>query len=329
MEDKISPDNLTLGVDLGGTKIETALVDDAGHVLSSKRCPTDPSNNPDKIISDIVAGARACLSQAGKKALALGVGAAGQIDKSGMVHFSPNLEGWHDVPLGARLGDALKLPVAVTNDVRAATLGEWRHGAGQGVNDLVCLFAGTGIGGGVVTGGHLLEGCQNTAGELGHTTIVAGGRQCHCPNQGCLEAYAGGWAIAERAQEAVRSDRDMGRRLIALAGNIEHISAITVSQAFRQGDPLSQRLVADTVLYLAAGVINIVNTFNPCLIILGGGVIQGMPEYVSLIEPVVRAKALQTSVESVRITTAALGNKAGVIGAAVFARDYISRKEQK
>ena len=121
-----------------------------------------------------------------------------------------------DADSADQLEAALALPVMVTNDVRAATYGEWLYGAGQGITDLVCLFIGTGVGGGVVSGGKLLEGCNNTAGELGKTTINADGRQCHCRNRGFLEAYAGGWAIGERAQEAVRSDPKAGQSLITL-----------------------------------------------------------------------------------------------------------------
>jgi len=221
MPEKDSDDSLTLGVDLGGTKIETSLVDSTGRIIASQRSPTRLEKGPDGIIMDIIACVNGCLGEASKSARALGVGMAGQIEKdSGIVRFSPNL-GWHNVPLQARLEAALALPVMVTNDVRAATYGEWLYGAGQGVADLVCLFIGTGVGGGVVSGGKLLEGCNNTAGELGHTTIITDGRQCHCRNRGCLEAYAGGWAIAERAQDAVRSDPRAGQPLIELAGSIE------------------------------------------------------------------------------------------------------------
>ncbi len=318
---------LTLGIDLGGTKIESALVDDDGSILVSNRCPTPASKDSDMVIANIIASARDCLDQARQSAVAAGIGAAGQISKEGVVRSSPNLEVWRDVPLRQRLQNELGLPVVLTNDVRAAMWGEWRHGAGRGINDLVCLFVGTGIGGGVVSGGKVLEGCGNTAGELGHTTIVTGGRQCHCPNQGCFEAYAGGWAIAERAREAVIADPRAGQTFIEIAGDVENISAITVTQAYRKGDPLARRLVAETAQYLAAGVVSIINIFNPCLLIIGGGVIYGMPEYASMLEPVVRAKAIQATVERVRITISPLGNKAGVIGAAALARDYISRKE--
>jgi glucokinase len=245
---------------------------------------------------------------------------AGQVEReTGVIRFAPNL-GWRDVDLGSRLQKELGMHVVVTNDVRAATFGEWQHGAGQALDDMVCLFIGTGIGGGVVSGGRLLEGCRNSAGELGHMTIVPDGRDCHCPNRGCLEAYAGGWAIAKRAQEAAVANKDDGHRLVTLAGSVEQISAATVAQGYDVGDPLARRLVEETALYLAAGAVGIVNAFNPCLLVLGGGVIVGLPFMVTLIESTVRARALQAAVEGLRIVTAALGDKAGVVGAAAMAR---------
>lgn len=317
---------LTLGVDVGGTKIETVLVDAAGRILASHRYPTQPEKGPDGVIANIVTSVEVCLGEADQKAQGLGIGVAGQVDRaSGMLRFAPNLVGWYNVPLQAKLEETLGLPVVVNNDVRAATWGEWQHGAGQGVNDLVCLFVGTGIGGGVVSSGQLLEGCANTAGELGHITIVAGGRRCRCPNRGCLEAYAGGWAIAERAQEAVRADPKSGQTLVTLAESIQQISAATVTQAYTDGDPLANHLVEETAQYLAAGVVGIVNAFNPCLLVLGGGVIEGLPGYVSMIEPLVRANALKAAVEHLRIVTAALGTKAGAIGAATLARNKVGK----
>ena len=311
---------LTMGVDLGGTKIETALVDAAGHILSSHRRLTHLDKGPDRVIADIVMSVETCQGEVSKRAQALGIGVAGQVDRAGTLRFAPNL-GWRNVPLQQRLEETLNMPVAINNDVRAATWGEWQHGAGQGVDDLVCLFVGTGVGGGIVSGGRLLEGCRNTAGELGHITIVSGGRRCHCPNQGCLEAYAGGWAIAKRAQEAVSSDPEAGQCLLTLAGSVREISAATVTQAYTDGDLLASRLVEETAQYLAAGVVSIVNTFNPRLLVLGGGVIQGLSEYVCKVERTVRENALQAAVEGLCIVTAALSDKAGVIGAAALARD--------
>jgi glucokinase len=318
----LKSDLLTLGVDIGGTKIDTALVDAAGTIISTYYRLVDPTKDPDKTIFDVIDSVKICLHESGKKASALGIGVAGQIDKDlGLVRYSPNLPTWHNVPLGARLKEALDIPVSVNNDVRVITWGEWQHGAGQGEKDLVCLFVGTGIGGGIVSNGRLLEGCHNTAGELGHMTVVAGGRKCHCPNEGCLEAYAGGWAIAERARDAVRANPQAGQALLDLAGEIDRISSITVSQAYQSGDPLAQRLVKDTAKYLSAGLVSIVNAINPCLIIVGGSVIIGLPDLVPLVEKRVHSLALQTPLENLRITTAKLGNKAGVIGAAALARN--------
>jgi glucokinase len=317
-------EKLTLGVDIGGTKIDTALVDESGQIVSSYYRLLEPARNPDRAIADIIDSVRICHEQSGRKALALGIGVAGQIDKEkGVVCGSPNLPDWHNVPIGPRLEEALKIPVAINNDVRVITWGEWQHGAGKGVDDLVCLFVGTGIGGGVVSHGHLLEGCCNTAGELGHMTVVAAGRKCHCPGEGCLEAYAGGWAIAERARDIVRANPQAGQVLVALAGDVEKITSITVSRAYQNGDPLAHRLMKDTAKYLAAGLVSIVNAFNPCLIILGGSVILGFPDLLPAVEKRVRELALQKPLEELRITTAALGNKAGVIGAAALARQLI------
>jgi glucokinase len=315
---------LTLGVDLGGTKINTALIDLSGNIIYSHYRFINPAKDPDVAITEIIDSAQICVKESGKEALALGLGVAGQIDKDqGIVRSSPNLPDWKNVPLKSRLESSLQIPVTVNNDVRVSTWGEWQHGAAMGLTDFVCLFVGTGVGGGVVSKGQILEGSHNTAGELGHMTVVAAGRKCHCPNEGCLEAYVGGWAIAERTQDAVRANPEAGKLLISIAGNISDISAITVSQAYHINDPLASRIIKDTSKYLSAGLVTIVNTFNPCLIILGGGVIQGLPELIILAEKRVRTFALQSALENLKISCGSLGDKAGVIGAAALARTII------
>jgi glucokinase len=311
---------LVVGVDLGGTKIEAALVDAGGRIVTSQRRATQAERGFDRVIDNVAACVGKCLDKASGPVRGVGIGVAGQIERdSGVIQFAPNLMGWSDLPIKARLETALALPVVVVNDVRAATYGEWRYGAGQGTDDLVCCIVGTGIGGGVVTGGRLLEGCHNIAGELGHMTIVAGGRQCHCRNQGCFEAYAGGWGIEARTREVISDEPEFGKRLIELAGSIEAISAATVTASYLEGDPLARRIVAETGHYLAAGLVGIINIFNPCLLILGGGVIDGLPEYIALAEPEIRRHILGKS-DELRIVTTALGNKSAVIGAAALAR---------
>jgi glucokinase len=204
--------SFTLGVDLGGTKVVTGLVDANGLILSVHRYPTHPEMGTSKIFEDIVASVDGCLRKAGVKACALGIGVAGQVDSTGVVCFAPDLP-LRDEPLRARLEKKLGMRVVVTNDVRAATYGEWYHGARKGVDDLVAIFVGTRTGGGIVSDGRLLHGYSNMLGELGHITIVEGGRQCRYRNLGCLEAYIGGWAIAKRAREAVSARPKEGERL--------------------------------------------------------------------------------------------------------------------
>jgi glucokinase len=211
----------------------------------------------------------------------------------------------------------------VVNDVRAATWGEWRYGAGVGADEVVVLFLGTGIGGGVITGRKILAGCSNAAGELGHTTIVVEGRRCHCRNKGCLEAYAGGWAIAERAQEMIRRNPTAGQRLIQLAGSIYNISAAIVSQAFKEKDWLATLIVKETGKYLSAGLVGIVNSFNPCLLVLGGGVIEGLPILVTIAKKTIKERALEAVIKKLKIKKSALGENAGIIGAASLAQDQL------
>ncbi|MBN1189559.1 MAG: ROK family protein [Dehalococcoidales bacterium] len=322
--DKIVNSFLTLGIDLGGTKIDTALVDSSGSILSSHYRLVGPKKDPDSVISKIKDSVSICLKETGKGALALGIGVAGQSDKeSGIVRSSPNLPEWKDVSLGPRLREAFGIPVFINNDVRLITWGEWQYGAGKGIRDMVCLIVGTGVGGGVISGGCMLEGNCNTAAELGHITVVAGGRKCRCPGEGCLEAYTGGWAIAERTRDAVRANPEGGQTLVEIAGSLDRITSITLAEAFNRGDPLAQRLVKDTSKYLAAGLVSIVHAFNPALIVLGGGVIMGLPDLVPAVEKRVRALALRTPLEDLRITLGGLGKKAGVIGAAAYARSMM------
>ena len=251
----------------------------------------------------------------------LGIGVAAQVASDGTVLFAPNLR-WHDVPLRARLARALGRRVAVLNDVQAATYGEWKYGAGRGTDDLVCLFVGTGVGGGIVADGRLRHGATGTAGELGHLSVARDGRKCRCPNSGCLEAYAGGWAIAARAREAVVADPRRGGRLVALAGGLGRITSETVEEAYRAGDPLARELVRETQGYLADGLVSIVNAIDPAVIVLGGGVLGGYPSLVAALARDVRSRALKAAVDGLRVVPAALGPESGVVGAATYAREF-------
>ncbi|MGH2349014.1 MAG: ROK family protein, partial [bacterium] len=188
-----------IGVDLGGTKILTAVVTGDGRVVARERVPT-PQEGPDSVVAAVAGTVEAALAAAGLPAHAvagIGVGAPGPLNpETGMVFEPPNLRGWHDVPFRALLADRLGIRTYLQNDADAAALGEWRFGAGRGVDDLVYITVSTGIGGGIIIGGTLLLGVSGTAGEIGHMTIDVNGPRCVCGNTGCLEVLAAGPAIA-------------------------------------------------------------------------------------------------------------------------------------
>jgi glucokinase len=306
---------IALGVDLGGTKIEVAAVDDAGEVIHRRRVQT-PAGDADAVAAAIVEAVAEIREQLSDEPVGVGVGVAGQVERdTGIVRFAPNLD-WHDVPLGQSLEEALGLRVVVLNDVRAVALGEWLSGAGRNTDDMVCVFVGTGIGGGIVSAGHLLEGCGNAAGEIGHMVVAMDGPACHCGRVGCLEALAGGWAIARDAKEAATRRSDDAARLLEIAGNADAITAETVGQAYREKDALAREIMDGVARALTVGLANLVNTFNPCRLILGGGVVDGVPELVAQVRKGIEAEALESAQAKLEVTTAKLGSDAGVVGAA-------------
>ena len=330
---KMAKEYCSIGVDLGGTKIAVALVDGKGRIGELHKYATDVEGGPDAITRQIVAGVKELQRSRGSggsdtdpadfsagPVIGVGVGVAGQIQAdSGLVHFAPNLD-WREVPLKADLEKALDLPVVVTNDVRAITWGEWLFGAGKGVDDLICMFVGTGIGGGVVAGGKMLAGSSNTAGEIGHITIDMHGPLCTCGNRGCLEVFAGGWAIGARAQNIARTHPEEAKMLLQLADNKrENLTAEIVATAYHKSDPVALHLVGEATEALAAGMVSLINTFNPRLIILGGGVIDGLPEIIDQLDAKVRWRCLSAAATRLGIVAARLGGEAGVVGAAALA----------
>jgi glucokinase len=314
---------LAIGVDLGATKIEAALVGASGRIVDRVRAPTLRDRGPAGVLDAIVdLVTKRYLGGTGPLVTAVGIGVAGQIDtENGIVRDAPNLE-WKDLPIRALLEAALGLPVAVLNDVQAITYGECQHGVGRGVSDLVCVFVGTGVGGGIVIDGKLIRGCSGNAGEVGHMTIDHDGPPCSCGNRGCLEAFVGGWAIAQRARQSVQAEPAAGATLLRLAGgDIEQLSAALVGKAAADGDPLACSLVADAGAALGAGLASIANALNPALLILGGGVVEGLPSLAEIAEQELGRRALRAAREPLRVVRSQLGSNAGVIGAARFARE--------
>ncbi|WP_242868862.1 ROK family protein [Desulfotomaculum copahuensis] len=310
--------NLVLGVDLGGTKIYTALADHSGRVLSAVKVPTG-EHAPENVIARIVQTVEEVRHRSGIDAgdiCALGAGAPGPLDPvRGIVHQAPNL-GWHDVPLKALLEDALQLPVAVDNDANLAALGEYVYGAGRGEDDMVYITVSTGIGGGLIFGGRLYHGAGGGAGEIGHMTVDPDGPLCSCGNRGCLEALASGTAIARAARELV--DAGGGAAILAAAGG-RAVSAETVAAAAAAGDAEASGILTAAGRVLGCGVANLVNLLNPGLVVLGGGAMQAGRLLWQAMEDELQRRALSHPLGGVRLAPAALGSRSGVLGAVALA----------
>lgn len=314
-------ERLAIGVDLGGTKMRVALIDNAGKVQEQTTVPTDVAGGPEGIILSLVSIIGDLQKHNGMHPIeAVGIAIAGQVDGStGDVKFAPNLF-WHDVPLASRLSKELNVPVLVVNDVRAATWGEMCFGSGKGIQDLVCLFIGTGIGSGVVSNGTLMTGHNNSAGEVGHMVICSGGPQCNCGNYGCWEAVAGGRSIGKSTKEAIAKELQKGAKILSYAGDdIEKVMASHLFQAARSGDPFAVSLVQKIEEALIVGTANVVNMFNPECIIFGGGIIESSPWLIESIEKGVHKHALKSAVEKLKVVAAQCGGDAGVLGAAAMA----------
>lgn len=309
-----------IGIDIGGTKIDVGHVDREGKLLERTVFPTPPSAPVEKIIHEIAQMVKTLASKAGSEPQAVGVGVAGQITpNTGIVQFAPNLI-WRDVPLKKQLQDLISYPVYILNDVRAATWGEWQHGAGQGAQDVVCLLIGTGIGGGVVSQGNLITGASNSAGELGHVIIDKNGPPCTCGSQGCLEALASGWALREQARAVIEKDpKNAGALLESVQGHINDLTARHVVEVARTGDPLASSLIENAQAALNAGCISLINAFNPERLIIGGGLGLAIPHLIDNVKTAVLDKALKAATSNLQVVPASLATNAGVIGAASYA----------
>jgi glucokinase len=307
-----------LGVDLGGTKIKVALIDLSGAILNSREIPTNASEGFPSVKKRLISSILELIEHDSPKGV--GIGIAGQIDpRNEEIIFAPNLN-WRNLDLKSDLQKELNLPVSIIGDVKAATIGEWKFGAGKDSNDFVCLFFGTGIGAGIVIDGRLILGPNHTAGELGHTVIDLHGPKCSCGNWGCWEVYASGWAIAKKAREAVQNDPITGELLLEKCnGDLEKLSAKAVSEAAQEGDPLSQLIIADATEAIAIGCVSVINSLNPSRLIIGGGIYQGIPDLIVHIETAIQKRALAAAQTNLQVVPAQLGSDAGVIGAATLA----------
>jgi glucokinase len=311
-----------VGVDVGGTNVVVGTVaEDGSEVLGVVSEPTLSEQGADAVVERIVKLARASMAQAtGKEISGVGIGSPGPLDtKRGIVLLTPNL-GWVNMPLRDRVARALDLPATLDNDANCAIFGEWWRGAARGVDHVVGLTIGTGIGGGIILGGEIYHGASDVAGELGHMTIEWNGRRCKCGNYGCLEAYASGPAIAARAIEGIEAGAETTLPEY-VRGDLSKLTAQVIYEAAHDGDVYALDVVRETAKILGAGVANIINIFNPQVVVICGGVtLAGEKLFVPLASEVKR-RAFKPAVDVCRILPGALPGTAGVYGAAaVFAQ---------
>jgi len=316
-----------VGVDIGGTKVLAAVVDPAGTVVEMDRRPTighDVKLVEDTIV-DLVNGFASRHDVA-----AVGIGAAGFVDVTRtVVMFSPHLD-WRREPLRARVAERVRLPVVVDNDANAAAIAECRFGAGQGHRYVLCVTLGTGIGGALVIDNRVYRGANGMAGEFGHMQVVPNGHRCECGNRGCWEQYASGNALVRDAKEMVRANSPMAHHLRDLVGgDADALDGPQITQAARDGDPLSVELLTDVGAWLGTGLAGMAAAFDPSCIIIGGGVSDAGD---LLLDPVRQAFSRTLTGRGHRtepvIVSAQLGPSAGFIGAADIARSAARRSRR-
>lgn len=320
-----------MGVDLGGTNIVVGVLPidgGSGDVLALKSEPTEAHRGAKYVVDKIVllieeARAEVVAQFGGSRSdfAGIGIGSPGPLNRpTGTVINTPNL-GWRNFPLRDLVSNAVNLPAVLDNDANCATYGEWWLGAGRNVNTLIGLTLGTGIGGGIVLNGEIFHGVSDAAGEIGHMTIEANGRKCPCGNYGCLEAYASGPAIAARAAEGIESGAE-SMLTDLVAGELDKITAATVYEAVILGDPYANDVMRETAKFLGAGVGNIINIFNPEMVVIAGGVTKAGDHLFVPLRAEARRRAFKSAMDACQITPALLPGTAGVIGAAgAFKKD--------
>jgi glucokinase len=313
-----------IGIDLGGTNLRAAIADtETGQIFHQRKCPTLASEGQAAVIQRIVQLIRELVEAGGVncsiKGVGIGVPGTPDID-TGVIQFLPNLPGkWLNVPLQAMIEEQIKMPVALINDVRAITLGEWKFGAGRGAETLALLAIGTGIGGGVVVNGQFHLGIGGTAGEFGHQVVEMDGLPCGCGGKGCLELYASGPAIAAMGVKEVMHGHTT--RIGELVDHdLNRIDAGTVVQAALEGDPIAKGILQQAGKYLGIAVGNILGVISPQKIIFGGGVSQAGDLLLRPIVQTVNERVYVIPLQKVEFVLAELGINGGLIGAALWAR---------
>ena len=320
MADNGKPTHL-VGVDLGGTKILAGVFEPDFNCLARIKISTKPERGPDGVIERIVRCVRDAVDESDltmKQIRGVGIGAPGAVNTAeGRVIFAPNLS-WKDVPLKKDLEKELGVPVFVENDCKLHTLGVFDAELKSRPRHLIGLFLGTGIGAGIIIDGRLYTGFNGSAGEIGHMVIDINGPECGCGNRGCFEALASRRAIFRTIQAAVKAGQETV--LVEMLGkDLEDLRSGDLRKALRRGDKFVQKVIEQAAEYVGIAVGNLINLFNPEVIVIGGGVIEQLEhEMLPIIEKVAKAHALPGTAKGIEIMATRLGDDAGITGGAVL-----------
>ena len=314
-------DTCYVGIDLGGTNIKGGVVDPSGKVLCFESTATEAARGPAHVLDRIAALVATVRDAAGVEwdsIAAVGIGSPGPLNtRTGVIHDTPNLPGWVNLPLADEVSRRCGYPVVVENDANAAALAEAVVGAGKGLDCMLMLTLGTGIGGGIVIGGRVWHGADDHGGELGHISVCSDGARCNCGSIGCVEAYASATGVVRRTVEALAAG---GKSYLK---NAEKITAAKVFQAAAMGDELAGRIVADTIVCLATAMGSLINTFNPDMIVLFGGMTNAGEQLFGPLLAEVARRCFSIGALRCQIVRSQLGDHAGVIGAAIAARQRL------
>lgn len=322
-----------VGVDLGGTNIVCgAMPEDGSRQIATRTEPTRSTQGAEAVVDRIARMIHTVIAETIAETgarrsdfLGVGIGSPGPLDREkGVVLITPNL-GWTNFPLRAEVVERVGMPATLDNDANCATLGEWWLGAARGANNVIGITIGTGIGGGIIIDGRLFHGASDVAGELGHTTIDSTGRRCKCGNYGCLEAYASGPAIADRAREAL-AGAEASVLSEMVKGQLDLITAQTVYDAATQHhDAVAREVVRDTARFLGAGIANMLNMLNPDVVVVMGGVTQAGDALMDPLRAEVRRRAFRPAVDACEIVLGTLPGTAGVVGAVATFKASLGR----
>jgi len=310
---------LIAAIDMGATHINLAVADFAANILHKNSLPFDINQGPqvclaaaDRAFRDLLTAHGISLSDL----YAAGIGVPGPVvTNAGAVVSPPIMPGWDGYPIRESLQQMWSLPVSLNNDAELGALGEWAYGAGRGEKNLAYIKVGSGIGAGLILNQQIYGGTTGSAGEIGHLTIEENGPLCTCGNRGCLEAFAGGHAIARQAKELAQS----GKRTLLINYPVEKLTAREVAEAAQRGDLAAQEIITRAGTFIGIAIAGLINLINPSVVVIGGGVAQAGDLLTAPIRQVVRERSLRASEQSVRITTSILGRHSSLMGALVQA----------